>query len=52
MKNKLNRHVITIIYSEKASIDTYKPGYNMQKCWWDDSAPNDISFKFIFLAAA
>lgn len=41
-----------IIYSEKASIDKYKPGYKMQKCWWDDSAPNDISFKFIFLATA
>lgn len=49
---KKSRWVIKIIYSEKAFIDKNQPGYDMQKCWWDDSAPNDILFKFIFLAVA
>lgn len=52
LNEEQSRHAITIIYSRKASTDKYKPGYNLQKCWWDDSTPNDISFKFIFLAAA
>lgn len=51
MKKK-SRGVIKIKYSEKAFIDKYQLGYNMQKCWWDDSDPNDILFKFIFLAVA
>jgi len=41
-----------IMYSEKSSIDKFRPGYNTQKGWWADSAPNDISFKFTLFASA
>lgn len=50
LSEEQSRCVIMIIYSEKALIDKYKPGYDMQNCWWDDSASNDILFKFTFLA--
>lgn len=41
-----------IIYSEKSFTDKFRPGYDTQKGWWGDLAPNDISFKSTFLASA